>query len=106
MKAILYDCSDHPDARYRSKTLRLFDATGRMVLQGLILTGNGRELAERIAAGLGADFQFVGPPEGKSVASPPPADFPGLAEYIAAEGLTTLDTPAEYDVPKGQLSLF
>lgn len=68
MRAILYDCSDHPNAQYRGVTLRLVDDDGRMVLQGQVLTNDGRDLAQRIATGLGAELTFVGPP--KSPVSP------------------------------------
>jgi hypothetical protein len=70
MRAILYDCSDHLDPRYRGVTLRLMDDDGRTVMQGQVLTNDGRDLAQRIAAGLGAELTYVGPANSTPV--PPP----------------------------------
>lgn len=88
MRAILYDCSDHPNAQYRGVTLRLIDDAGRMVLQGQVLTNDGRDLAQRIAAGLGAELIFVGPPKSPVSAPVDRAEFPMIivAKSVVVHG--------------------
>lgn len=84
MRAILYDCRDHPAAQYRGVTLRLIDDDGHMVLQGQVLTNDGRDLAQRIAAGLGAELTFVGPPESPVSA---PGDHVEVPPVIVAKSV-------------------
>jgi hypothetical protein len=99
MRVLVYDCSDRPDLGYKSPTLRVIDDDGTMVLQGIILSANGRNLAEKIAAGLGVPCEWVGPPAkptaaaGTAVASPTPAPLPPMP-------LQTIDQPAAYQVAK------
>jgi hypothetical protein len=85
MRAVLYDCTDHPDMRYRNSTLRVLDERGVVLLQGQVY-GAGRGLCERIAAGLGVELQYVGPPD---PASPVPAagdELPPVLRAVKANG--------------------
>lgn len=62
MRVILFDTSDASRPELRQRTLRVIDDEQHVVLQGLVYSASGgRELCARIAAGLGATFEFVGP---------------------------------------------
>lgn len=67
MNVVLYDCRDHLNPQWRGCTLRVLDEGGAILLQGQVY-GNARELGERIAAGLGAELKYVGPPSPVSAA--------------------------------------
>ena len=79
MRAVLYDCRDVG----RGCTLRIFDES-EMILQASMLGDGPVGNARRIAAGVEADWQYVGPPDKPRVVDRPNA---------------TLDPPAVYVVP-------
>jgi hypothetical protein len=94
MRVIVYDCTDRPDLGYKSPTLRIIEDDGTMVLQGIVLSKNGRALAEKIAAGLGVSCEWIGPAGVQKQAPPPkvpkPAGTPqqsGLLFYLEPEEL-------------------
>jgi len=62
---IVYDCTDRPDLGYRSPTMRIVGQDGTLMLQGVLPSSDGRQLAERIAAGLGVPCEWIGPPAKK-----------------------------------------
>jgi hypothetical protein len=62
MKAVLYDCSDHPNPRWRGCTFRILDDAGGVLLQASVQV-SARAVCERIAAGLGLGLTYVGPPD-------------------------------------------
>lgn len=62
MKAVLYDCSDHPNPRWRGCTFRILDDAGGVLLQASVSV-SARAVCERIAAGLGLGLMYVGPPD-------------------------------------------
>ncbi len=98
LKCVVYDCLDHPNGKYRSVTLRIYQSTTDvLVLQGVVLSANWQDLVRRIADGLEAELRVVGPPAERSSAAVP----------------ATLDMPTEYSVRKSpaavvpsQLALF
>lgn len=95
LKCVVYDCLDHPNGKYRSVTLRIYEsATNVLALQGVVLSENWQGLVKRIADGLGAELRVVGPPAGaQSHAATSPVD-------------RTVDSACVYEVARGQLSLF
>jgi hypothetical protein len=62
---VVFDCTDRPDLGYKSPTLRVIEDDGSLVLQGVILSADGRHLAEKIAAGLGVACEWIGAPAAK-----------------------------------------
>lgn len=90
MRVIVYDCTDRPELGYKSPTLRIFDDEGRMVLQGVILAGDGRHVGEKIAAGLGVPCEWIGP---TAVAGVVKDDSPAVAEQAAAAIAERQDVP-------------
>jgi hypothetical protein len=92
MRAILYDCSDHPNPRYRGCTFRILDDVGGIMLQAQVYIA-ARKTCEKIASGLGLELQYVGPQQLQApVAAPVDRDeFPP----VSVAKLVVMHGPAE-----------
>ena len=92
MKIVVFDCTDHPETRYRGVTLRMFEGSD-MLLQGALLAADPRAFGESLARQLGAEYVFVGP---STVLRPPAAAAAVSPPRAEPKPTATLDPPAEY----------
>jgi hypothetical protein len=60
MHVVVFDCRDAPRPELAVVTLRVVTDDGLIALQSIIYRGDPRQIAEAIAAGLGAELRWVG----------------------------------------------
>ena len=78
MILVVYDNRDHPTAKYRDVSYRVFDGDGRLLLSGLLFAEDPRGYAVQWAKDIGAELDYHGPDEPQ--ATPPVDHFAKLNE--------------------------